>query len=115
MALKDGKGKGKAALEYINQAIELGGPRADYLDTRGVVRLVDGDVRLAIDDLEKAVALDHAAPKYFHLAQAYHEIKDDKKAREVLEQAKSKGLKPKDLHPLERPDYDKLMNELKLP
>jgi tetratricopeptide (TPR) repeat protein len=117
MTLKDGreKGKGKAALEYINEAITLSGPRADFFDTRGIVHLNVGDLQLAIADLEKAVALDPSAPKYFHLAQAYHEIKDKEKAKENLEKAKSKGLTPNGLHPLEQPAYDKLINEYATP
>jgi tetratricopeptide (TPR) repeat protein len=113
--LTDGKRKGKAALDYINEAIELSGPRADFFDTRGVVYLNTGDLRLAIDDLEKAVALDPSGPKYFHLAQAYHEFKDKQKAEENLEKAKNKGLTPNSLHPLEQPAYDKLLKEYAKP
>ena len=109
------KGTGKAALEYINEAIKLSGPRADYFDTRGIVHLNVGEPAARVDDLEKAVALDPSAPKYFHLAQAYHEIKDKEKAKENLEKAKSKGLTPKCLHPLEQPAYDKLINEMATP
>ena len=115
ITLKDGKRKGKAALEYINQAIELSGPRADFFDTRGVVYLNTGDLHLAISDLEKAVALDPSAPKYFHLAQAYHEFKDKQKAKENLEKAKNKGLTLGNLHALEQPAYDKLINEYAKP
>jgi tetratricopeptide (TPR) repeat protein len=115
MALKNGKGAGKAALDYINDAIKLSGPRADYFDTRGIIRLKNGETQLAIDDLEKAVALDPSAPKYFHLAQAYHEIKDKEKTRENLEKAKNKGLTPSGLHPLEHPDYDRLITEMAKP
>ena len=113
MALKDKDGK--SALKYINQAIELNGPRADYLDTRGIVYLSAGDVQLAIDDLKKAVELDPSASRYFHLAQAYYEIKDKEKSKENFEIAKTKGLTRRELHPLEQPDYDKLVNDVGKP
>ena len=95
ITLKDGKRKGRAALDYINEAIKLSGPRADFFDMRGVVYLNTGDLRLAIDDLEKAVALDPSAPKYFHLAQAYHEFKDKQKAKENLREGAEQGIDAK--------------------
>jgi cellulose synthase operon protein C len=113
MALKDGNGR--AALNYINQAIELNGPRADYLDTRGIVYLSAGDVQLAIGDLKRAVELDPSATRYFHLAQAYYEIKDKEKARENFERARTKGLTRRDLHPLEQSAYDKLLGDVEKP
>ena len=114
MTLKDGKAN--EALALINQAIERKGPRLpDFLDTRGVIYLTAGDKQRAIQDLEDAVARDPSSPdKLFHLAQAYLEVHDKEKAKQNLEKAKSKGLVPSKLHPLEVSAYSKVVAELGL-
>jgi cellulose synthase operon protein C len=114
MTLKDGKVD--EALALINQAIAHKGPRLpDFLDTRGIIYLTAGDKQRAIQDLEDAVARDPAAPdKLFHLAQAYLEVHDKEKAKQNLEKAKSKGLVPGKLHPLEVSAYGKVVTALGL-
>ncbi len=113
VSLKDGKGK--EALDLIDQAIALKGPLPDFLDTRGVIYLRSGDNQRAITDLENAVAADPAPTKFFHLAQAYLEINNKEKAKQSLENARGKGLVLDGLHPLEQPNLRKLMNELGTP
>lgn len=110
MTLKDGKAT--TALDYVNQAIELKGPTADFLDTRGIVYLAAGDKQRAIKDLENAVALDRSPARLFHLAQAYLEIQDKEKAKRAFAEAKTKGLGPKTLHRLEESVYRKVVDEL---
>jgi cellulose synthase operon protein C len=112
MTLKDGKAA--AALEYVNQAIRLQGPNADFLDTRGIVYLAVGDKQRAIADLENAVAGDPARSpvKLFHLAQAYLEVHDREKAKRTFTEAKTKGLVPDTLHRLEEPVYRRVVSEL---
>ncbi len=115
--LKDGQGKD--ALVDVNHAIELVGPRADLLDTRGVVHLSLKQTREAIKDLENA-AKNTASPKtLFHLAQAYFQANEKDKSKQLLQEAKAKGLGqnrigPGALHWLERPAYRKLVTELGL-
>jgi tetratricopeptide (TPR) repeat protein len=114
MALKDGKGV--AAIEYINKAIALQGPRgahlSDFLDTRGVIYLTAGENQNAIKDLLNAVTADPSPSKYFHLARAYLAANDRDKAKQTLRAAKVKGLAPNGLHPLEQPTYRKVLSEL---
>jgi cellulose synthase operon protein C len=114
LALKDG-GNLKEALEYVNRAIDLRGPRPDFLDTRGVVYLAKGENQAAITDLVKAVASAPSPSKYFHLAEAY--LKDNKKAeaKRTWEVGKIKGWKQSGLHALEQPAYNKVRNELEMP
>lgn len=109
-------GKGKDALNYINEAIALKGPLPDFLDTRGVIYMRSGDSQRAITDLENAVAADPAAPtKFYHLAQAYLEINNKEKAKQNFEAARGKGLALDGLHPLEQATFPKVMNELGSP
>lgn len=110
MTLKDGKAT--TALEYVNQAIGLKGPTADFLDTRGVIYLAAGDKQRALKDLENAVAIDPAPAKLFHLAQAYLAAHDKEKAKRAFEAAKTKGLVPSKLHRLEEPVYRNVVKEL---
>jgi predicted Zn-dependent protease len=100
------------ALDLINNAIKMKGPKPDFLDTRGIVYLSFGEDQRAIADLETAVAADPTGPKYFHLAQAYLKVNDRDKAKKSLEAAKTRGL-PAGLHRLEQPAYQKVISELK--
>ena len=114
-ALKDGQGKD--ALVDINRAIELMGPQADLLDTRGVVHLSLKQTQDAIKDLENAVKDSPSPNKLFHLSQAYFQANEQEKSKQFLKEAKAKGLGqnrmgPGSLHSLEQPAYQKLLTEL---
>jgi cellulose synthase operon protein C len=104
--------KGNGALDLINRAIARRGPGAELLDTRGVVYMMAGDSRRAIEDMERATSLDPIGPKYFHLAQAYLRAGDKTAAAESLAKAQVKGLKPDNIHPLEVTAYKQLLTEL---
>ena len=75
----------------ITTAIEALGPHPDLLDTRGLIRLVQGDVEQSVADLEEAVLAPTAA-KYLHLAQAQLSAEQLAAARRSLDQAKELGL-----------------------
>lgn len=94
--------KGPAPLDMINRAIDLRGPVPEFLDTRAVVYLTNGESRRAIEDLENAVAVDPTASRYFHLARAYLEAGDMEAAKRSLVRARDRGLSVDDVHPLER-------------
>jgi tetratricopeptide (TPR) repeat protein len=106
----------KEALDYANRAIALKPDQPDFLDTRGIVYLVEGRPKLAIDDLQRAVAIDSSSPaKYFHLAQAYLAIGDKNRARQALDMSKTLGLTRTSLHPLERQNYQNVLETLGSP
>ena len=92
-------GKLKEALDYANSAIARKPDQPDFLDTRGVIYLmIDGQQELALDDLQRAVAIDPLSPsKQYHLAQAFLANSDKEKARQSLETAKAKGFTPNGL------------------
>ncbi len=90
MALKDGDGA--SSLEDINHAIDLVGPKPDFLDTRGVIYLGMKQTGDAINDLEKAAKADPSPAKLFHLAQAYFQANNKEKAKQFVLEAKAKGL-----------------------
>ncbi|MDG3008115.1 tetratricopeptide repeat protein [Paludisphaera mucosa] len=94
--------KGAGPLEMINKAIALRGPIPEFLDTRAVVYLTNGEARRAVEDLENAVAIDPSASRHFHLARAYLAAGDLEAARRNMVIAREKGLGDADVHPLER-------------
>jgi cellulose synthase operon protein C len=109
-------GKFKEALGYAKIATDRKPNQPDFLDTRGVIYLADGQPQLALEDLKKAVAIDPSSPsKEFHLAQAFLASNDKVKARESLKTAKAKGLTPNVLHALERPSYQSFLKALESP
>jgi cellulose synthase operon protein C len=111
-------GGGRDPMADVNRAIELMGPQADLLDTRGIIHLSLKQTRDAINDLEIAVKNAPSPNKLFHLAQAYFQANDKEKARQFLKEARARGLDdpsrpgPRALHSLEQPAYQKLLNEL---
>ncbi len=115
--LKDGQGK--SALMDINRAIELVGPRAELLDTRGLAHLSLNQTKEAITDLENAVKNARSPGNLFHLSQAYFQANEKEKSKQLLREAKAKGLGEDragrgEVHWLERPAYRKLLSELGL-
>jgi tetratricopeptide (TPR) repeat protein len=97
-----------AALELVERAIELSGPRDFLLDTRATVRLALGQTDLALRDLEEAIADSPTPAKYFHLAQLHLERNDRPAADAAYRQGLAAGLHADALHPLERTAFDEL-------
>ena len=79
------------ARRLIDAAIEELGPLPDLLDTRGLVKLAEGDSRGAAEDLREAV-LQPSAMKLLHLAAAELAAGDEAAARAALERSRSSGL-----------------------
>ena len=103
----------KEALDYANRAVALKPDQPDFLDTRGMVHLVDARPTLAIDDFQRAVAIDPSSgSKYFHLAQAYLAVGDKNRARQSLDSAKSAGFTKSSLHALEQRNYQIVLDKL---
>ena len=102
----------KDALEYVNRAIDLKGPRPDFLDTRAIVYLAKGENQSAIDDLEKAVAGDPSPSKYFHLAEAYLKANKLAEAKKNWERAANIKGWERGLHALEQTAYDEVRDKL---
>jgi cellulose synthase operon protein C len=113
-ALKDKKYK--EALNYANQAISLKPDHPDFLDTRGMIYLLEGNPKLALEDFQRAVAIDPASPsKRFHLVQAFLANGDKEKAKQSFDMAKAKGFTPSGLHALEQQNSRSVLNQLGSP
>ncbi len=102
-------GKASEALETINRAIAISGSIPEFLDTRGLIHLAMGRNDLAVKEIEDAVAVAPSPDNQFHLAQAYVAAKRLRDASEALQEARTLGLKPETLHPIERRAYNQLV------
>jgi tetratricopeptide (TPR) repeat protein len=109
-AVKDRRGV--ESLQLIDKAIASGGPLPDFLDTKGLCYLVLKDYNKAVQTLAQAVAAQPSPMGFFHLSLAQLEAGNKIGARTALTQAKALGLTAASVHPLERPEYDRLIGIL---
>jgi Tfp pilus assembly protein PilF len=100
------------ARTLIDAAIAELGPQPDLLDTRGLVRLAQGEAEAAAADLREAV-LQPSAAKYLHLAAAELAAGDEQAARRALEAARREKLSATRLAPNDAALLEKLKVELK--
>jgi tetratricopeptide (TPR) repeat protein len=100
------------ALELLDRAIGVAGPAPELIDTRALVRLKQGQAQQAIKELEEALTEAPLASLCYHLAQAHKVAKNSAAARDALTRAKGLGLRPEQLHSLERAGYQQLHAEL---
>jgi tetratricopeptide (TPR) repeat protein len=105
------------AVDFADRAIDALGPLPELLDTRAMARMATGQIDLARADLEEALALPALDAKVraslrFHLAQTLLKAGKRDKARKIWRQARDQGLTADILHPLERPAYKRLSDDL---
>jgi cellulose synthase operon protein C len=106
-------GKAAEALELVNRRIEVTGPSASVLDTRGVAYLKLGQAVDAAQSFADSAAQNPMAVYYFHLAEAQKAAGKANEAEKASQKAVELGLKETDLHPLEQADYQKWAAERK--
>ncbi len=106
--------KHREALTRIDEAIECIGPRADLMDTRGLVYMKLGRHAEALADFREAVTNMPTASNLFHLAYAHYKTSDKNNALKILKQAQERGLQASLLHPSEQDNYEKLRLDLKI-
>jgi tetratricopeptide (TPR) repeat protein len=92
--------KKNEALNLVNQAIDIAGLLSNPLDTRGVIYLTLGQHKKAAEDLEKAVAVNPSANRWYHLALAYLLDGDRIRAGKAWQPAKDLNINEKVLHAL---------------
>jgi len=99
------------ARRLIDAAISELGPLPDLLDTRGLVRLAQGENAEAVADLQEA-ALDASGVKLLHLAFAQLRAGDEAAARLSLEAGRRRGLSADRLSAEDRSRLDQLETAL---
>lgn len=105
-------GETEEALQAINRAVHKWGPSPNLLDTQAVIHLRQNQPALALEDLDLALAHGPDASAHFHRAHACLAQGDRAAAAKALRAAKSSGLEPASIHPLELPAYRRLLDTL---
>jgi cellulose synthase operon protein C len=100
------------ALQLVNNALAIGGPRADVLDTRVLVRIARNEPELALNDAAAAVKDEGTGEQYFHQAWAYSLAGKKTEASSAFREATIRRLDPKDLDPHEVSVYYRLKDGL---
>jgi len=100
------------ALELMDNAIAAAGPLPELLDTKGVIYLIKNDSKAAIKALEESIRSVQAPSYYFHLACAQLQDKSPGAADISFKTAQKKGFTANDVHPLDRPQYQQLLEGL---
>lgn len=92
--LSEQPGTREEALQYIDRALDIAGPKAALLDTKGMVLVHHGKPVEAVPLLEAAASAPNPDPRYdFHLAVAYHRIGGQiDKVRSTLKKARDGNL-----------------------
>lgn len=87
------------AVRDINEAIEIAGENAAFVDTRGYIAYLRGDFKQALADFNKALGGAEEEPDpgfgeiYFHRALVYRKLSEPKLAEQDFEKAKKLGFK----------------------
>ncbi|MDA0832297.1 MAG: tetratricopeptide repeat protein [Planctomycetota bacterium] len=101
------------AEELIDRAIQIAGPIADLLDTKGVIQLMMGNHQQAISSFEKSGQESDSPSRRFHLALAYAGTDKLDAARFHLDEAIRMGLKESSLDDKEALLFRALQEQLK--
>ena len=113
MTVKTG-GDIDVALENIDLAFDLLGPRIELLDTRATINIEKGDFDKAIGDLEQATLFRvDSGVYYFHLALAYQGKGNRVAAATALQKAEDLKFTGENIDGMDREKYLKLQRWLR--
>lgn len=100
------------AIDWIRKAKAQSKPEPVLFDTEAIILIQAGNAAAAVELLQDAVVDAPTASSYFHLAQAYLQTGKRPDATAALVKARKAGLRPSDLHPLEKEAYQNVLGEL---
>jgi tetratricopeptide (TPR) repeat protein len=107
------KKNGSEGVPMLDKVIQIDGPQAGWLDTRGTVYMAMGNYDRAIEEFSQAATQSQQASYFYHLAVAHWKANNRGQAQTYGRRAISDmGLKEKDLHPLERDEFRKFAKEM---
>jgi tetratricopeptide (TPR) repeat protein len=96
------------AMEVVGRLVERLGPVDYLLDTRGLVFLATRSLDESEADFRRALESSERADKFFHLALVLDAKGQVAEARQAMERAVQGGVTEARLHPLERPNFQRL-------
>ena len=103
---------GNEPLALMQKAIETTGPNAVLLDSRATVHFMRKDYQHAEEDIAQSISIRPQAASYFRQALIEQKLSNRALAEAAWLKAKDLGLQVQELHPLERPLYHQLQQEL---
>lgn len=103
---------GKEPLMLIEKALAVAGPVPALFDSRATVYLAQGDLVHAADDLEAAISSRPVATSYFRQSLVLMRLGKKDSAQESFSKALALRIRLEELHPLERPMFRQLQNDL---
>lgn len=115
MLLAAQRNKLDEALQLIDRAIALAGPLAALLDTRAAVLIALDRTTEASTVLREAIAEEPVAVAYFREAQLHLLLGEREQAGQAWQEARRRGFRPEQLHPLERPAYEQMLKSIPNP
>jgi tetratricopeptide (TPR) repeat protein len=101
--------KAAEALALIQSSWKDKGPSIDLSDTRALVYLKLGEAKNAVQELEELIGNAPRPVAYFHLAEAHEATGDRAAALVAFLKTQELKLKPGDLHSLEQPAYQQML------
>jgi cellulose synthase operon protein C len=99
------------ALKNLSEALAVIGPHPDLLDTRALVYLKMNKPDQSLEELFQAMDQDPSAIAQFHLACVYNHKRNRQSAMNAWEEMKQRKLTRDDVHPLEWPAFDALVQQ----
>jgi tetratricopeptide (TPR) repeat protein len=107
------QGRSAEAIKLIDPFIEqyrIGrlADNGELLDSRALILLQAGDLKRAEQDIRESVAQSRDPGRLFHMAQIYAAMGNTSRSRSIFLEARRMGLRPENLHPLERPKYEEM-------
>jgi len=99
------------AVQAIDAALGMAGPRPDLLDTRALVLIAQGRFPEAVGLLNDMLAERRDATVLFRLAECYHRQGETALAAMALKSAQDAGLEANQLHPLDQAVLHQLQNQ----
>lgn len=100
VAMRDNNGE--EAIQLIQKAIDINGPMAELLDTRGMVQVSLNKPEEAIKDIEAALVERPDWLKFLHLAVAQLRANRIEAVSDAYQEAERRGLNERQVPPLER-------------
>ncbi len=102
------------ALQMIDKAIALAGPRPELLDTRAMVKSGLGDHEAALADIQKTFSAGPGPMQLFNLSCIQLAKGDLEEARTSLVRAQELGLSERAMNSLQRTKYKDMMLQLNI-
>jgi hypothetical protein len=99
-------------MTLMKRGLDIAGQNPVLLDSRATVCFMQRDYVHAAEDIDQSIAARPTASGYFRKALIEQKIGHQEAARQAWDRAQALGINVRQLHPLERPMYRRLQEEM---